>query len=49
MATRSIVERLSAGEKLLLDGGTGSELQRRGVDVSKRTADGEYRGLVSHG
>jgi len=40
MAARSIVERLSAGEKLLLDGGTGSELQRRGVDVSKRTADG---------
>ena len=40
MARRSIVERLSAGEKLLLDGGTGSELQRRGVDVSKRTADG---------
>ena len=40
MATRSIVERLSAGEKLLLDGGTGSELQRRGVDVSRRTADG---------
>lgn len=40
MAARSIVERLEAGEKLLLDGGTGSELQRRGVDVSKRTADG---------
>ena len=40
MATRSIVERLEAGQKLLLDGGTGSELQRRGVDVSKRTADG---------
>ena len=40
MSTHSVVERLSAGDKLLLDGGTGSELQRRGVDVSKRTADG---------
>lgn len=40
MATTSIISRLEAGEKLLLDGGTGSELQRRGVDVSKRTADG---------
>lgn len=40
MGTSSIVSRLEAGEKLLLDGGTGSELQRRGVDVSKRTADG---------
>ena len=28
-----IIERLRAGERLLLDGGTGSELQRRGVDV----------------
>jgi hypothetical protein len=28
-----IVERLRAGDPLLLDGGTGSELQRRGVDV----------------
>ncbi len=40
MGTSSIVSRLEAGEKLLLDGGTGSELQRRGVDVSKRTAAG---------
>ena len=29
----TIVERLGAGERLVLDGGTGSELQRRGVDV----------------
>ena len=29
----TIVERLRAGERLVLDGGTGSELQRRGVDV----------------
>ena len=28
-----ITERLRAGDRLLLDGGTGSELQRRGVDV----------------
>ena len=35
-----IVARLEAGDKLLLDGATGSEIQRRGVDVSRRTADG---------
>ena len=29
----TIVERLGAGERLVLDGGTGSELQRRSVDV----------------
>ena len=29
----TIVERLGGGERLVLDGGTGSELQRRGVDV----------------
>ena len=29
----TIVERLKAGERLVLDGGTGSELQRRGVHV----------------
>ena len=40
MGTTSIVDRLAGGDKLLLDGGTGSELQRRGVDVSRRTADG---------
>ena len=40
MNTIPIVARLAAGDKLLLDGGTGSELQRRGVDVSKRTGDG---------
>ena len=33
MPTRPIMDRLNAGETLLLDGGTGSELQRRGVDV----------------
>ena len=35
-----IVARLAAGDKLLLDGGTGSELQRRGANISRRTADG---------
>ena len=40
MGTNSIVDRLAGGDKLLLDGGTGSELQRRGVDVSRRTPDG---------
>ncbi len=33
MPTRSIVDRLRAGERILMDGGTGSELQRRGADV----------------
>ena len=32
----TIVERLRAGARLVLDGGTGSELQRRGVDVLQR-------------
>ncbi len=35
MSSRSILDRLGAGEVLVLDGGTGSELQRRGVDVTK--------------
>jgi S-methylmethionine-dependent homocysteine/selenocysteine methylase len=33
MPRRSVTERLRAGEVLLMDGGTGSELQRRGVEV----------------
>jgi S-methylmethionine-dependent homocysteine/selenocysteine methylase len=33
------MERLNAGETLLLDGGTGSELQRRGVDVLTGATD----------
>ena len=36
---RNIVDRLKAGEVLLMDGGTGSELQRRGVDVLKGATD----------
>lgn len=35
MTTRDIMAPLQRGERLLLDGGTGSELQRRGVNVSK--------------
>jgi S-methylmethionine-dependent homocysteine/selenocysteine methylase len=33
MPTRGIVERLQAGDVLLMDGGTGSEIQRRGANV----------------
>ena len=36
---RNIVDRLTGGEMLLMDGGTGSELQRRGVDVLKGATD----------
>ena len=39
MSRRSIIERLGRGETLLLDGGTGSELQRRGADVLKGAED----------
>ena len=35
MPERKIGDRLAAGETLLMDGGTGSELQRRGADVLK--------------
>ena len=33
MPTRNVMDRLNDGDVLLLDGGTGSELQRRGADV----------------
>ena len=39
MTREPIVERLLNGEMLLLDGGTGSELQRRGADVLKGAED----------
>ena len=39
MTRQSIVERLGSGEMLLMDGGTGSELQRRGADVLKDADD----------
>lgn len=35
MPSRNILDRLKSGERLLLDGGTGSEVQRRGADVLK--------------
>ena len=35
MSRTDIVSRLRAGERLLLDGGMGSELQRRGVDLTR--------------
>ena len=35
MPTRSILDRLGAGDVLLMDGGTGSELHRRGVNISR--------------
>ena len=40
MARHDIAERLRGGDRLLLDGGTGSELERRGVFISQRTAEG---------
>ena len=40
MSRTSIVDRLQSGEVLIMDGATGSELQRRGVDVDKGSVDG---------
>jgi len=40
-------ERLAAGERLLLDGATGSELQLRGVNVSKGVSDSGRLGAWS--
>ena len=41
MPSQHIVDRLKSGASLLLDGATGSELQRRGIDVLKgATAEG---------
>ena len=34
----TIVERLGVGERLVPDGGTGSELQRRGVDMLQQVS-----------
>ena len=39
MPSRKLTDRLAAGEVLLLDGGTGSELQRRGANVLKGATD----------
>jgi S-methylmethionine-dependent homocysteine/selenocysteine methylase len=41
MARLDIRERLAAGDTLILDGATGSELQRRGVYVSKGAKSGK--------
>ena len=35
MPARSLMDRLRAGDVILMDGGTGSELHRRGVNISK--------------
>ncbi|MCH9036166.1 MAG: homocysteine S-methyltransferase family protein [Chloroflexi bacterium] len=44
MPTRSVMDRLRAGDVLLMDGGTGSEIQRRGADVLvDTTAETELR------
>ena len=39
MPSKNIKDRLDAGEPLLLDGGTGSELQRRGANVLEGVTD----------
>ena len=41
MGRESIVARLKNGEILILDGATGSELQRRGVDVQRGSVPGK--------
>lgn len=44
---RDIAERLRAGERFLLDGATGSELQRRKVDLSHGITEGGDLGAWS--
>ncbi len=41
MSRPSIIDRLQSGEVLVMDGATGSELQRRGVDVDKGSVEGK--------
>ena len=41
MSRLSIIDRLQTGEVLVMDGATGSELQRRGVDVDKGSVEGK--------
>ncbi len=41
MTRLGIIDRLQAGEVLVMDGATGSELQRRGVDVNKGSVEGK--------
>ena len=48
MARLDIAERIKRGDRLLMDGATGSELHRRGIDVNKGTpADRSYLGAWS--
>ena len=35
MPTQNFADRLASGQNILLDGGTGSELQRRGVNIAR--------------
>ncbi len=49
MPTRSILDRLSEGEVLLMDGGTGTELQRRGVNIDKGATTTERPYTTSKG
>ena len=41
MTRLGIIDRLQAGEVLIMDGATGSELQRRGVDVNRGSVEGQ--------
>ena len=41
MTRLGIIDRLQVGEVLVMDGATGSELQRRGVDVNKGAVEGK--------
>ncbi len=45
MPSRIILERLGAGEILILDGGTGTELQKRGIDVRKGAGSPRLEGV----
>ena len=42
MPSRTIMDRLKDGELLLMDGGTGSEIQRRGVTVNKGSNNEQF-------
>ena len=45
MSRQNIMDRLATGEPILMDGGTGSEIQRRGADVLvQTTVETELRG-----
>jgi len=56
MPSRSILERVTAGDILVMDGGTGTELQKRGVDVmrgttveGRRMGPEKYKWTTGHG